>query len=274
MKKIADISNLNGNVDVKLLFNLGYVGIIAKASEGGTFVDKYYKQNYTNTKARGKITGAYHFANFTTVAKAQQEANFFLSCIAGTTPDFVVLDLEQQCTGDITDACLAFLNIVAKKFRCVVYCNPSFIKEHLNSKICAYPLWIANYGVATPAFTLWTKYAMWQFTEKGQVSGISGYIDFSYITDEFIKYIKGEDEVENLVVYNDGADQRAAEYLADRLACPTINNARKFDYSNVKNVYAVGGNKEQYTSYLKTLITGSNRYATMQAVLDYIKNLK
>nr|5A6S_B Chain B, ENDOLYSIN [Clostridium phage phiCTP1] len=80
--------------------------------------------------------------------------------------------------------------------------------------------------------------------------------------------------MENLVVYNDGADQRAAEYLADRLACPTINNARKFDYSNVKNVYAVGGNKEQYTSYLTTLIAGSTRYTTMQAVLDYIKNLK
>jgi putative cell wall-binding protein len=40
----------------------------------------------------------------------------------------------------------------------------------------------------------------------------------------------------------------------------------------VKNVYAVGGKKEQYTSYLTELISGTDRYETAQAVLNFIKN--
>lgn len=80
-----------------------------------------------------------------------------------------------------------------------------------------------------------------------------------------------ERKVENIVVYNFGPDQRAAEYLADYLNCPTIANSRKFDYSTVKNVYAVGGEKKNYTSYVNTLISGNNRYDTLQAVLNFIK---
>ncbi|WP_409068834.1 GH25 family lysozyme [Clostridium caseinilyticum] len=82
---------------------------------------------------------------------------------------------------------------------------------------------------------------------------------------------KEEKKVKNLVVYNNICDQRAAEYLADKLNCPTIWGARPFDYSCVENVIGVGGKKEQYTSYLKTLISGNSRYDTMQAVLNYNK---
>ncbi|AUM96136.1 MULTISPECIES: peptidoglycan recognition protein family protein [Clostridium] len=88
------------------------------------------------------------------------------------------------------------------------------------------------------------------------------------------KSIQKEEEkkkVENIVIYNEGADRSAAEYLADFLQCPTISNSRPFDYSCVENVFAVGNKKENYTSHLKVLLTGGNRYTTMQAVLDYIK---
>ncbi len=75
--------------------------------------------------------------------------------------------------------------------------------------------------------------------------------------------------MKNIVVYNYGPDQNSAEILADYLNCPTISNGRKFDFSQVENVYAVGGNEKQYTSYLTKLISGSDRYATMQLVLKF-----
>jgi len=274
MKKIADISNINGNVNLNLLFNLDYIGIIAKASEGTTYVDRYYKQNYNNAKKAGKLCGAYFFARFKDLAKAKTEIDTFLRTIAETSPDFVVLDAEQDCSGDMTDICLYVLNAINKIAPAVIYCNPTWIKDHLNANITKYPLWIAHYGVSTPTITPWNKYAMWQYTEKGQISGIDSYVDLNYITDDFINSLKGYDNVENIVIYKDGADQRAAEYLADSLSCPTINNARKFDFSKVNNVYAVGGKKEDYTSYLKTLITGATRYETMQNVLSFIKEVK
>jgi GH25 family lysozyme M1 (1,4-beta-N-acetylmuramidase) len=273
MLKGVDISNLNGSVNIQLLKDAGHKFVIAKATEGSTFIDKYYEQNIKNAKALGLVTGAYHFGNFTTVAKAIQEASFFKQIAAGAEPDFVVLDFEQQCSGDMTDACLAFLDVISSIAPAVIYCNPSYIKSHLNSKITKYPLWIANYGVSSPCFTLWSKYAIWQYTDKGQISGISGYVDLNYMAEDFYNSVKrGEKKVDAIVIYNYGADMHSAELLADFLNCPTISNARKFDYSQVKNVYAVGGKKEQYTSYLTELISGTDRYETAQAVLNFIKN--
>lgn len=78
-------------------------------------------------------------------------------------------------------------------------------------------------------------------------------------------------KVKKIVIYNGSADHRSAELLADYLQCPTISNERPFDYSCVEHVFAVGGKKENYTSHLKTLIAGSNRYETTQKVLDYVK---
>lgn len=83
--------------------------------------------------------------------------------------------------------------------------------------------------------------------------------------------VKEDKKVKSIVIYGNDIDRRAAEYLADFLSCPTISNSRSFDYSTVENVYAVGNKKENYTSYLKVLLSGSDRYSTMQEVLNYIK---
>ncbi|QCH28444.1 glycoside hydrolase family 25 protein [Clostridium tyrobutyricum] len=192
MIKGSDISNLNGKVNINLLKNEGHQFVISKATEGGTFKDKYYNDNIANTKALGLIAGGYHFANFQDKAKAILEANFFKSIAVGAKPDFVVLDFEQKCSGDMTDACLAFLDIISDVAPAIIYCNPSYIREHLNSKITKYPLWVAHYGVKSPSFTLWDKYSIWQFTDKGQISGVSGYIDLNYMTEDFYNSLKDQ----------------------------------------------------------------------------------
>ena len=185
MIKGIDVSNLNGPINMDLIKNTGDSFLIAKATEGSTFVDRFYSGNVTKAKVQGLVSGAYHFARFQNRVKALQEANFFKQIAAGAKPDFVVLDFEQQCSGDMTDVCLAFLDAVSSMAPAVIYCNPSWIKAHLNSRITKYPLWIAHYGVNSPEFTLWNEYAIWQYTDKGQISGIGGYLDLNYMSDNF-----------------------------------------------------------------------------------------
>lgn len=119
----------------------GHEFVIAKATEGSTFVDKFYNSNIKNARALELVAAAYHFARFTTKEKAIRKASFFKSNVAGVDPDFVVLDFEQQCSGDMTDACLSFLDAISSIVPAVIYCNPSYIKAHLNSRITKYPLW-------------------------------------------------------------------------------------------------------------------------------------
>jgi GH25 family lysozyme M1 (1,4-beta-N-acetylmuramidase) len=244
--------------------------IVAKATEGSTFVDAYYKQNIANAKAIGLLVGAYHFAGFTDVSTATTEANFFMSNCSSENLDFVVLDFEQQCSGDMTEACLAFLDIIAKVAPAIIYCNPSYINTYLNSNITKYPLWIANYGVSAPQTPLWGSYAIWQYSDSGQITGISGNVDLDVMTDTFYHQLIGGDKMENIVCFNNEVDKRAAEYLADYLKCPTIDNNIPYDYSNIKNVYCVGGGT--FTSYCTKLIQGADRYETCQDVLNFISN--
>lgn len=188
--KGIDISNLNGSVDINSVKNSGYSFVISKITEGTTFVDRYGSINVANTKKAGLIAGAYHFARFRTKDKAINEANFFKQNCPSNV-DFVCLDFEQQeAAGDMTEACLAFLNIAATIAPAVIYCNPNYINSYLNSSITRYPLWIANYGVLSPKVPIWGKYAIWQYSESGRVSGISGQVDLNQSGDDFYRVSK------------------------------------------------------------------------------------
>lgn len=173
-----DISNLNGSVNIAAVKNSGYGFIISKITEGSTFIDKYGKQNVANTKANGIIAGAYHFARFTDKAGAIREASFFKQNCPSNV-DFVVLDFEQQCSGDMTEACLAFLNSISSITTALIYCNPNYINLHLNSNITRYPLWIAHYGVSSPSTPKWGTYAIWQYSSTGRVNGVNGNVDLN-----------------------------------------------------------------------------------------------
>jgi hypothetical protein len=97
--------------------------------------------------------------------------------------------------------------------------------------------------------------------------GIVEYLGLTYIPDgEEVKKVK------YIVCYDNYINQRAAEYLADALECPTISSERKFDYSNVETVYCVGEKATVWTSYMKRLFSGSDRYTTMDEVREFINN--
>ena len=87
--------------------------------------------------------------------------------------------------------------------------------------------------------------------------------------------VKEEKKVKGIVVYSNDVDKRAAEYLGDYYNIPTIHSRCAFDYSVVETVYAVGGSKSTYTSYLKdeNFISGSDRYETIKDVLKRIGKL-
>lgn len=85
--------------------------------------------------------------------------------------------------------------------------------------------------------------------------------------------VKEVNKVEKiLVIHNGGADQRAAEYLADFLQCPTISKANSTGVlSFYDKTIVVGGNWKPIEDSI--LITGSDRYDTLKAVLKYMNKL-
>lgn len=201
MLKGVDISNLNGTVDMSIIKNAGNSFVVAKCTEGTSFVDRYYSKNIANAKALGMLAGAYHFARFKNISGATTEASFFINNCKDAKPDFVILDFEQSgISGDMTNACLVFLDAISSVGQPVIYCNPSYIEDYLNSNITKYPLWIAHYGVSSPRTPLFGSYGIWQYSESGTLNGISGYLDLNYMTDDFYNMlIASQNKLINIV---------------------------------------------------------------------------
>lgn len=196
MRKAVDISNNNGSVNMQYLVNAGYELAIFRATEGTSGTgsrDQYYHTNIANAKKAGLLTGAYHFAHFKNLKKCQTEIENFKSFIAGTNPDVVALDMEEQLGNmNITDLSLYFMDAISSIAPTIFYANSSLLKTNTDKRITKYDLWVANYGVSNPGIYPYSKYALWQYTESGRLAGINSNLDLNYMTDEFFNKIKGK----------------------------------------------------------------------------------
>jgi GH25 family lysozyme M1 (1,4-beta-N-acetylmuramidase) len=149
--------------------------IFQKCTEGTTYLDSTYQKNKAECLKRNIPFGAYHFARGGDVNK---EADWFLKNI-GEGVTFLVLDWEIEHPDPVTWT-TNFLNHVLKATgkKAFLYTNDARARKHNFNK--EYPLFIARYGVnngkesTKPAFTDW---AIWQYTSRGSVEGINGYVD-------------------------------------------------------------------------------------------------
>lgn len=289
MKKGIDVSEFQGIINWDDVKNAGIEFAILRAGYGQNNIDSQFTRNIEECKRVGMPIGIYWFSYALNEDMAKAEARYAVQAIEGYELEYpIAYDFEQAsvnyCENNginvteefATQLVLAFCNEIRDQgYYPINYTNLDFFNNMFNmEELKNISIWYAYYNEYCNKRN---SCGMWQYSQSGQVEGINGSsVDMDY---DFINYPsiikstknKGEKKkVKDIVVYDNGIDERAAGYLADYLQCPTINNNRKFDYSCVDNVYAVGGNKEDYTSYLKTLISGENRFDTMQKVLNFI----
>ncbi len=184
-----DISNWQAGID---LHKIQYDFMIAKATEGTSFVDKYCDGFIQAAKAMGKRWGFYHFARPTNDAIA--EADYFVEHTRNYFGEGLpVLDWEAENKNDVQWA-LRWLNRVyaLTGVKPLIYMSESVVNAYNWSSVVAadYGLWVAkyrdtkldyNYDMSAagnmPKVKWWPFYAMWQWTSVGRLDGYSGSID-------------------------------------------------------------------------------------------------
>lgn len=188
----VDISNWQGGIKPS---DLDIDFCICKATEGKTYVDKYYLSTIANCIDAGIPYGFYHFARSN---DPEQEAGFFYEVTKGHIGSGIpVLDYEVwgQNSNDVS-WCEKFI----QKFYdltgiwCMLYISASNCSMFNNSWIsekCA--LWVAGYPRAYTDWISsampyniapWSKCAIWQFTSSLKISGWNGSLDgnLGYLT--------------------------------------------------------------------------------------------
>ena len=84
-------------------------------------------------------------------------------------------------TDEFCDSLFTFLELVEEAYRQkpLIYTGRNFYNKHLLGKLDEYKLMIAMYTDEEPVLADNREITMWQYTGKGRISGINGYVDKS-----------------------------------------------------------------------------------------------
>ncbi|MDO7864906.1 phage tail tip lysozyme [Brochothrix thermosphacta] len=183
-----DVSNNNGSINWSQVSkdSLGIKFMVAKATEGSTFIDSYFKNHIVQAQANGIKGHAYHYMLATSNAAAISEANNFANVLDASGSNFsgyAFLDVEDNVLSGnattLTGHCMAFLNRMKERGykKIGIYASRSFYQTRLIAS--QFPsdmlLWIAAWGGSSAGITC----DIWQYSETGRVSGISGGVDMN-----------------------------------------------------------------------------------------------
>ena len=179
-----DISHYQGNVFWQAIGeNAKMAYVYLKATEGGDRIDEKFERNIQLAHEHGLKVGAYHFYRPKTPQDVQLK-NFTTQCRADEQDLIPMIDVETVSgltTEVFCDSLFKFLELVENFYhqKPLVYTGANFYDRHLLGKLDGYRIMIAQYTEREPRLKDGRDIDMWQYTGKGHINGVNGYIDKS-----------------------------------------------------------------------------------------------
>jgi len=193
-----DVSYWDAGIDWPKVRATGQRFVFAKASEGDSYADPTFDDNWRGAKSVGLLRGAYHF--FRCNIDPKKQAAKFIDYVKsmndnGELPP--VLDLETpdgQTKDKIISRAKTWLDLVEAAFgkKPIIYSGQFFLQDNFSEMgggppawAKDYPLWLAqypnNYVEGSQPFLPrgWFKWTFWQYSEKGAVNGINAKVDLN-----------------------------------------------------------------------------------------------
>lgn len=186
-----DVSTWNGNIDWNKVKNSGVSYVIIRtgfrgSTQGSLVEDNKFRQNIKGATNAGLKVGVYFFSQAINEVEAVEEASMVLSQVKGYKLAYpVFIDVEPSggradslSSGDRTKVINAFCQTIQNGgYRAGIYANKTWLSQKMNvSALSGYKIWLAQYNSKV---TYAGRYDMWQYSDKGTVSGISGKVDMN-----------------------------------------------------------------------------------------------
>jgi lysozyme len=179
-----DMSHYQGNVFWETVGdNTKMAYVYLKATEGGDRIDEMFERNINLAHRYGLKVGSYHFYR-PKVHQALQLENFKTQCLPGEQDLIPMIDVETMSglpVNEFCDSLLTFLELVEEAYhqKPLVYTYRNFYNKYLLGKLDGYKLMIAMYTDEEPVLADERDIVAWQYTGKGRLTGVSGYVDKS-----------------------------------------------------------------------------------------------
>lgn len=176
-----DVSEFQGNINFKEVKDYGIEIVYIRSSASHSYIDAKFEENYQKAKENNLKIGFYHYVTARNIEEAQEQARFFATVIKGKEAD-CRLAMDFETFRGLTKE---EINIIAKSFleelkkltekELVIYSDAYNAKYTFEESLFEkYPLWLAEYGVKEPEAK---NFIGWQYTDKGSIPGIKGYVD-------------------------------------------------------------------------------------------------
>ena len=180
----------------KVKDQVDFVILRAGGNYGGYYKDSKFGQYYEACKFYNIPVGAYYDAGKElSFADGKEYAQHFLKLIQGKTFEYpVYIDIEvtpKNARKATTGACIAFCKeMESHRYFTGIYGSDinTFKEQLMLDLVDQFSLWVARYG-KKPEYV--KKYAMWQYTSRGAISGIKGNVDRDECYTDFPKIMKG-----------------------------------------------------------------------------------
>lgn len=178
----VDVSSYQGKIDWQTLSSQNIDFAYIKATEGSTFQDSCFKNNWAEAKKTKLYVGAYHFVSFESSGK-KQAANFI-----ATVPDkkdMLVPALDVELYGRFNDHPLPekdaeailtpLIETVENEYgaKPVIYCTRASYDLYIKNNYSDYPIWIRSI-FSKPAISGSKEWTFWQYSSKGRLRGFEG----------------------------------------------------------------------------------------------------
>ncbi len=195
MMKGIDVAKWNGNIDWNKVKAAGVEFAVLKVIDKSNKTEASFVRNYAAAVAVGMPADVYNYLYTITEAAAREAARAVVNAIAGRKIGKVWADAEDACLKNKGIQLIRILNtykavIEAAGYEFGVYTGLSFYNSYIKP-YKAYidcDFWIARYPstkdmtitmdpVASKKPSISHNLWGWQYSSKGKISGISGYVD-------------------------------------------------------------------------------------------------
>ncbi|OPJ60225.1 GH25 family lysozyme [Clostridium oryzae] len=193
--KGIDVSKWQGTIKWSSVKSAGIKFAMIRSSYGSSSVDPMFSTNYAGAKANGIAVGAYHYSYANTVSKATTEVNSFIKQLKGKQFEYpVCVDMEDPSLSSLskttlTNIVLVYLNKLSEAgYYPMIYANKTWFTSKLDdSKLKSYDHWLAQWA---SSITYTGAVGIWQYSDAGSVSGISGKVDMDIAYVDYATKIK------------------------------------------------------------------------------------
>lgn len=166
----------------------GVRGVILKATQGNSYIDKTYKVRCKAAANADLLVGAYHFG---TDGDGETQAKHFLDVVQPTEGMLVTLDFEPNSGHEMSiNEAQVFLETIEQSIgrKAVLYAGFSMLDGRMGAAIDyfgTHRLWLAAYNNHPKTPAPWTVPWLWQFSGDGvnahgiHVPGVSAGVDMN-----------------------------------------------------------------------------------------------